>query len=284
MRLFACRITGRGPAALALPDTGDYTLVLIQSGTATYRSRHGVVPLAPGNSLLLTGDGDRMLRDPVALTAWCLPLDRDVLLDMLRCLWRDTGLVRLLLGDLLFSLRFHQGMLHLESTKEEMSAWSGEIAAMQVELGRTRPSLSYVRGCLLKILAELNRALLREDEGACLPLREEIWAVADFVESQVMQGAAVSVDELANQAGLSRAQFIRMWRHATGSSPMDYYQRRRVLYAARLLAEDPDTITEISHRMGFSDAAHFCRQFKRIMGVNPTEYRRQTGKGPGGYA
>jgi AraC-like DNA-binding protein len=65
---------------------------------------------------------------------------------------------------------------------------------------------------------------------------------------------------------------------------MDYYQRRRVLYAARLLAEDPDTITEISHRMGFSDAAHFCRQFKRIMGVNPTEYRRQTGKGPGGYA
>lgn len=280
--VYTCGTSGACAGQLDFPEPGDYALLLAQRGTAQYLAHYGYVPIVPGNVLLITGGATRRLDTAKDFSGTLVLFDRSTLYDTLRTLWREHGLVRLLLGDLLFPLRFHNGMMHLECTQAEAAQWSAELEALGEEMLRDTPSESYLRGCLLKIIAVLNRALLREDEGACLPLQEEVWAVADYVESQVAQGAPVHVGELADQVGMTRAQFIRLWRQATGTSPMDYYHRRRVLYAARLLAEDPDSVTEISHRMGFADAAHFCRQFKRIMGVNPSEYRKRFGEDTAG--
>jgi len=42
-----------------------------------------------------------------------------------------------------------------------------------------------------------------------------------------------------------------------------------------MLLEDPDSITNIALRLGFSDTAHFSRIFKRFKGVTPTNFRHK---------
>lgn len=84
----------------------------------------------------------------------------------------------------------------------------------------------------------------------------------------------ISLDELAREAGLSRNQFIRVFRRATGQSPIEYLLRLRTDKAAVLLKQTRETVTEIALDTGFSDGNYFARVFRRIYGVSPSTYRR----------
>jgi AraC-like DNA-binding protein len=45
---------------------------------------------------------------------------------------------------------------------------------------------------------------------------------------------------------------------------------------AKLILRDSRTpVLEISERLGFSSVSHFNRLFKEIVGVTPTEYRKE---------
>ena len=47
--------------------------------------------------------------------------------------------------------------------------------------------------------------------------------------------------------------------------------------AARVLLQDKDmNVTDIAHALSFDDASHFSRSFRRVAGVSPREFRRQT--------
>jgi AraC-like DNA-binding protein len=61
----------------------------------------------------------------------------------------------------------------------------------------------------------------------------------------------------------------------TGSHYSDLLDRTRFHAAARLLQSPGTTITDIALQLGYSDAAHFARAFKRIAGVTPLTYRQQ---------
>ena len=85
----------------------------------------------------------------------------------------------------------------------------------------------------------------------------------------------ITSQELARMAGLSPSQFDRTFRHSFGTSPRQYLMRVRVEAACRRLAQSDDTVASIAIECGFYDHAHFTRTFRPIMGVSPSEYRRE---------
>jgi transcriptional regulator GlxA family with amidase domain len=62
-------------------------------------------------------------------------------------------------------------------------------------------------------------------------------------------------------------------------NPRTYLVRMRVAIAAELLRSTSRRATEIALEVGFYDHSDFSRQFRRIMGVAPTVYRRQRDAG-----
>ena len=66
-----------------------------------------------------------------------------------------------------------------------------------------------------------------------------------------------------------------MFRRATGLSPQDYFQRRRIQRACALLLDAANAATRVAAELGFADAAHFSRLFRRHMGMGPRDYRRK---------
>jgi AraC-like DNA-binding protein len=84
-----------------------------------------------------------------------------------------------------------------------------------------------------------------------------------------------TVSSLADRAGVSRATLAKRFADLVGEPPLTYLARWRMTLAADLLAErEAATIAEVARAVGYSDAFGFSAAFKRIRGVNPSEFRR----------
>ena len=66
---------------------------------------------------------------------------------------------------------------------------------------------------------------------------------------------------------------MRSFKRATGFTPHEYLVDLRVREAMGLLRRGQPS-TRVAMDLGFADQAHFCRQFKRLVGVPPGRYAR----------
>src|SRR5262245_48137676 len=83
----------------------------------------------------------------------------------------------------------------------------------------------------------------------------------------------LSVEELAEVAGLSPFHFVRRFHAETGLPPHAYLIRFRIEKAKELLlASYP--IAEVAMRVGFWDQSHLSHHFKAIVGTSPGRFVR----------
>jgi AraC-like DNA-binding protein len=83
----------------------------------------------------------------------------------------------------------------------------------------------------------------------------------------------LSVDQMAQAAGLSRAHFSREFRQTFGESPHAYLLTRRLERAAALLRTTDNSVAEICFSVGLQSVGSFTTSFKRMFGTPPTSYR-----------
>ena len=90
---------------------------------------------------------------------------------------------------------------------------------------------------------------------------------------------AVSVAELAQDAGLEPRTFLRRFVQATGIKPSEYQQRLWVSRAREMLEFSRKSIEDIATSIGYNDVASFRRMFQKIVGLTPADYRRRFCRG-----
>ena len=84
----------------------------------------------------------------------------------------------------------------------------------------------------------------------------------------------IDLEGTAREAGLSPFHFLRLFGDVVGVTPHQYLVRSRLRRAARLLADDDRSITDIALDVGFADLSNFVRTFRRAAGVSPRSFRR----------
>ncbi|MBV9959535.1 MAG: helix-turn-helix domain-containing protein, partial [Acidobacteria bacterium] len=84
-----------------------------------------------------------------------------------------------------------------------------------------------------------------------------------------------SLERLAEQAGLSRFHFQRLFKSATGISPSRYHINLRLNEARRLLRETKMSVVDVALEVGYTNPSHFAQLFRRETGLSPSDYRRQ---------
>lgn len=85
---------------------------------------------------------------------------------------------------------------------------------------------------------------------------------------------SLTVNELAEFAGLRREVFSRNFTHALGMTPKEYLVRHLMSKASSLLLNPNMLISDIAKRLGFNDEFYFSRFFKHNSGLSPTEFRK----------
>lgn len=88
----------------------------------------------------------------------------------------------------------------------------------------------------------------------------------------------VVLERVAREVGLSPFHFLRLFSKVLGVSPHQYLIRSRLRHAARLLADDARSITDIAFDVGFGDLSNFVRTFHRAAGVSPGGFRQAARK------
>lgn len=89
---------------------------------------------------------------------------------------------------------------------------------------------------------------------------------------------SISLDEIASFASMNPTAFCRYFKEHTGKTFKQYLIDLRVGYACKLLSAGTLNVSQIALESGFETVAHFNRLFRRLMGLTPTEYRRQVSK------
>ncbi|MCW3060203.1 MAG: AraC family transcriptional regulator [Capsulimonas sp.] len=113
------------------------------------------------------------------------------------------------------------------------------------------------------------------DQGApqgLSPLR--LRRVLDFMQDNLDRD--VTLAQAAEIAGISPYHFARLFRLSMGCSPHQHLIARRVDRAKEMLVTGRVSVGETAAAVGFADQSHLARHFKRIVGVTPSRFLRDS--------
>lgn len=103
--------------------------------------------------------------------------------------------------------------------------------------------------------------------------------VLDYIEANIEE--ELSLEEIASVANFSKFHFNRIFYAFIGETLFEYIQRVKIEKAAQmLLYTDEIPVTEIAFTFGYSSISVFSRAFKNVLGVSPTQWRKEKGRFP----
>ena len=102
--------------------------------------------------------------------------------------------------------------------------------------------------------------------------------VVDYIEQHLSD--KITGRQLADLIDISVGQLFRSFKVSIGVPPFEYVSSRRIEYACMLLKTTGEPLSQIAMASGLCDQSHFCRVFRRRIGITPAAWRRANGHGP----
>lgn len=151
-----------------------------------------------------------------------------------------------------------------------------EVEQVGLERRGSNDTLDAVQRSLLTlILAEVGRAAsdARHNAGGGV-----VVDALRFIERKCL--APLSLDDIAAAVGRSATYVTTALKQATGRSASQWIVSGRMAEARRLLLHSDERIDIIAERVGYADATHFIRMFRREHGATPAAWRTAQARGP----
>ena len=194
----------------------------------------------------------------------------------------------------------HAGLLALvRTTLERIAAAGGEIrnartAMMHITLhcAQALSTLGLQAECLPTLEFYLEACALRQMEHALSEWLDgavaQVAALDDRPHQAVVRdvcayirahpGEHITLDSLAQRVHHASTYLSALFKRETGGTVGDFLLTCRMEKAMCLLRDTNDTVLANAQTVGYADAAHFTRLFKRSCGMTPQQYRKQAAR------
>ncbi len=157
---------------------------------------------------------------------------------------------------------------------DDLGAIMKLLHSMEQEWLSKRPGYeALITGYFLQLVAELSRASSGWGERQEVGQNPRVATTIQFMEQHYAE--PITLADLAGQAQMSVNSLLRIFKQATDMPPIDYLIHLRIRKACELLADPSRPIKEITYKVGFSDSNYFARQFRKVMGMPASEFRRR---------
>jgi AraC family transcriptional regulator len=181
-------------------------------------------------------------------------------------------------------LSFHLSPALVEAVGDRTDVWQtggvpplpelvvlGELAQAVTE-GRSDISLDEVGMLFAARFVEVVSGRGRPPLAAGARDRRRAVEAAHWLEAHAHE--PIDLEGAARAVGLSAFHFLRIFGSVLGVTPHQYLVRARLRHAARLLADEARSVTDVALDVGFGDLSNFVRTFHRAAGVSPRSFRR----------
>ncbi|OOM74063.1 response regulator [Clostridium sp. BL-8] len=84
----------------------------------------------------------------------------------------------------------------------------------------------------------------------------------------------LSINDISDKLEVTSSYLSKLLKKETGLSFIDYLTNTRIKKAMYLMKEPTIKIYDVAELIGYSNQHYFCRAFKKVVGVSPTEYKR----------
>lgn len=126
-------------------------------------------------------------------------------------------------------------------------------------------------------LRELYHAILKGEAGGAAQcafgVGNEIARTIEYLSSHLDE--PLTIDDMAEQVGMSRAVFHRKFKQATTMSPIQFVKSMRLNNAAMKIASGMNVNTA-AMEVGYASPSQFSREFKRMYGQSPKQWSYST--------
>lgn len=104
--------------------------------------------------------------------------------------------------------------------------------------------------------------------------RDLVDLVREYVRAHLAE--TITLNDLAQSAGLSRFYFTRAFNRAARQTPMQFVMAMRLDAAQGLLMTSDAPLKQIARATGFSDEFHLSKSFKKALGHSPSALRKRS--------
>lgn len=157
---------------------------------------------------------------------------------------------------------------HGTSHRSALVAWLGTRLERELERVDGASSLA-IDGIIGEMLYEDTRGRVLVGEKATARWLKR---ATDFVHDNFT--TTVTLEEIANAAGVHSAHLSRVFRQKMGCTVGEYVRRLRFEFASEQLLSTERSLCEVACDAGFADQSHFHRLFRNKMGLTPYRYRK----------
>ncbi|MCZ4223336.1 chromate resistance protein ChrB domain-containing protein [Pedobacter rhodius] len=133
-------------------------------------------------------------------------------------------------------------------------------------------------GPVEQLLLQVYQQYLKTDKGKRAP----IWANAlkEMIQDQLDTNMTLSLQQASEELEINPTYLSREFsKYFDNLSFGEYMRKLRIDKAIQLMENENYTLTEVAYLTGFSDQSHFNRTFKKQMGYNPSNYRKNILRG-----
>ncbi len=97
--------------------------------------------------------------------------------------------------------------------------------------------------------------------------------ISKYIREHISE--SIKTADIADYLGKSRVTITTEFKNKTGLNLSDFINLKKIQEAEELLYETNNSLSSISNFLGFSSQSHFCKVFKKFIGMTPTEYREK---------
>lgn len=228
-------------------------LLCITEGSATVITDEQTLSVSAGDIAVVNANCIHEIRTVAPMRYYCLIVDRDF------CLANG----------------FDSNTVHFTSLIKDPSLFALISAFADEHANADAPfRILALRSLLLRIVTELCKHYGEEGKKTHEETRllSSVKAVIGYIHSESYR--PLTLDELANVAGMSKCYLSRTFHRITGHTVTSYVNHTRCEKAKALLSEGK-TVESIAHSCGFANVSYFIRTFSALNGTSPGEYREQ---------
>lgn len=131
----------------------------------------------------------------------------------------------------------------------------------------------YLQGLLFQFFGEIKDSIYENVRSQYLE-NDYVTAVSSFIETHY--NLPIQVNDIADYVNLDRSYISNLFKSSTGKTIKQYLTEFRISRSKELLTLTDLTVSQIAESCGYSTPLVFSKNFQKINGCNPADFRKKS--------